>query len=88
MRTAKALARLRRSPAHSRSLARAFAGRLCDKYHNLMSWLVLFPDHCLFLYLDKVHPMHHGVFFFFFFFFLYIYKTEQIKRKEGVKIDR
>ena len=24
----------------SRSLARAFAVRLCDKYHNLMSWLV------------------------------------------------
>ena len=22
-----------------RRLARAFAGRLCDKYHNLMSWL-------------------------------------------------
>ena len=32
VRTAKALARLR-------SLAWAFAGRLCDKYHNLMSWL-------------------------------------------------
>ena len=23
-------------------LARAFAGRLCDKYHNLMSWLKAF----------------------------------------------
>ena len=31
--TAKALARLRR-------LTSAFAGRLCDKYHNLMSWLI------------------------------------------------
>ena len=26
--------------ARMRSLTRAFAGRLCDKYHNLMSWLV------------------------------------------------
>ena len=26
-----------------RRLARAFAGRLCDKYHNLMSWL-LYPS--------------------------------------------
>ena len=33
--TAKALVRLRR-------LAWAFAGRLCDKYHNLMSWLIWF----------------------------------------------
>ena len=24
-----------------RGLARAFAGRLCDKYQNLMSWLKL-----------------------------------------------
>ena len=24
-----------------RMLAWAFAGRLCDKYHNLMSWLIL-----------------------------------------------
>ena len=32
-RTATALARLR-------SLARAFAGRLCDKYHILMGWLI------------------------------------------------
>ena len=32
VRTAKALARLRR-------LTWAFADRLCDKYHNLMSWL-------------------------------------------------
>ena len=36
VRTAKALARMR-------SLAWAFAVRLCDKYHNLMSWLI-----CLF----------------------------------------
>ena len=28
--------------ARMRRLAWAFAGRLCDKYHNLMSWLVLF----------------------------------------------
>ena len=33
VRTAKALTRLRR-------LTWAFAGRLCDKYHNLMSWLI------------------------------------------------
>ena len=26
--------------AQMRRLARAFAGRLCDKYHNLMSWLI------------------------------------------------
>ena len=26
--------------ARIRGLARAFAGRLCDKYHNLMSWLI------------------------------------------------
>ena len=32
MRTAKALARLRR-------IAWAFAGRLCNKYYNLMGWL-------------------------------------------------
>ena len=41
VRTAKALVRLRKwagSP-DSRSLAWAFVGRLCDKYHNLMSWL-------------------------------------------------
>ena len=25
--------------AHLRSLARAFTGRLCDKYHNLVKWL-------------------------------------------------
>ena len=35
VRTAKALARLR-----MRRLAWALAGRLCDKYHNLMSWLI------------------------------------------------
>ena len=34
MRTTKALARLQ-----MHRLAWAFAGRLCDKYHNLMSWL-------------------------------------------------
>ena len=33
VRTAKALARMR-------SLAWAFAVHLCDKYHNLMSWLI------------------------------------------------
>ena len=26
--------------AQMRRLAWAFAGRLCDKYHNLMSWLI------------------------------------------------
>ena len=26
--------------ARMRRLAWAFAGRLCDKYHNLMSWLI------------------------------------------------
>ena len=29
-------------PAQMRRLAWAFAGRLCDKYHNLMSWLKSF----------------------------------------------
>ena len=37
VRTAKALVRLRR-------LAWAFAVRLCDKYHNLMCWLIWFWD--------------------------------------------
>ena len=27
-----------------RRLAWAFAGRLCDKYHNLMSWLIYFDN--------------------------------------------
>ena len=27
--------------ARMRRLAWAFAGRLCDKYHNLMSWLII-----------------------------------------------
>ena len=27
--------------ARIRRLARSFAGRLCDKNHNLMSWLIL-----------------------------------------------
>ena len=35
VRTVKALARLR-----TRRLAWAFAGCQCDKYHNLMSWLI------------------------------------------------
>ena len=35
VRTVKALARLRGRP-----LAWTFAGRLCDKYHNVMSWLI------------------------------------------------
>ena len=30
--------------ARMRKLAWAFAGRLCDKYHNLMSWLI-WQDH-------------------------------------------
>ena len=30
--------------ARMRRLAWAFAGRLCDKYHNHMSWLNLFPN--------------------------------------------
>ena len=29
--------------ARMRRLAWAFAGRLCDKYHNLMSWLKYAP---------------------------------------------
>ena len=28
--------------ARMRGLAWAFAGRLCDKYHNLMSWLIYY----------------------------------------------
>ena len=28
--------------ARMRMLASAFAGHLCDKYHNLMSWLIWF----------------------------------------------
>ena len=30
--------------AQMRRLAWAFAGRLCDKYHNLMSWLIFVTD--------------------------------------------
>ena len=37
VRKAKSLARMRR-------LSWAFAGRLCNKYHNLMSWLTLWPS--------------------------------------------
>ena len=41
-RIAKALVRLRGcETARMRRLAWAFAGGLCDKYHNLMSWLNL-----------------------------------------------
>ena len=29
--------------ARMRRLALAFAGRLCDKYHNAMSWLISWP---------------------------------------------
>ena len=50
MRTAKPLARLRGcsgETARMRRLAWAFAGRLCDKYHNLMSWLILSFRYCL-----------------------------------------
>ena len=39
VRTAKALVRLRR-------LAWAFAGRLCNKYHNLMTWLIYVTCDC------------------------------------------
>ena len=46
VRTAKAL--------HPRSLAWAFAGRLCDKYHNLMSWLIIDAS-LLFRTITKVH---------------------------------
>ena len=28
-------------------LAWAFAGRLCDKYHHLMSWLILYVNRAL-----------------------------------------
>ena len=27
-----------------RKLTRAFAGRICSKYHNLMSWLIVCPE--------------------------------------------
>ena len=50
VRTAKALARLRR-------LAWAFAGRLCDKYHNLMSWLNFV---CLCWDRDQFSTIRHG----------------------------
>ena len=33
-----------RETTRMRRLALAFAGRLCDKYHNLMSWLKLFSN--------------------------------------------
>ena len=32
--------------ARMRRLAWAFAGRLCDKYHNLMSWLKFEQTQC------------------------------------------
>ena len=46
VRTAKALAILPET-AQVRRLAWAFAGRICDKYHNLMSWLISSIDQCL-----------------------------------------
>ena len=40
--------------APMRRLARAFAGCLCDKYHNLMSWLILSQVmYNLFIYLSQ-----------------------------------
>ena len=35
--------------ARMRSLVCAFVGRLCDKYHNLVSWLVSDPAYCCFI---------------------------------------
>ena len=69
VRTAKALARLRR-------LAWAFAGHLCDKYHNLMSWLIsyhlikvnllpkLLLENWWILWLAKVIPTYLNVQYF------------------------
>ena len=39
-----------------RRLAWAFAGRLCDKYHNLMSWLVLYASCVVCLFLIHLVP--------------------------------
>ena len=46
--------------ARMRRLARAFAGRLCDKYHNLMSWLIsLFSFSLSYLYRTVIdHVLH------------------------------
>ena len=46
VRTANALARLRGCAGW---LAWAFAGRLCDKYHKLMSWLIFNDTDCQWL---------------------------------------
>ena len=44
--------------ARMRRLAWAFAGRLCDKYHNLMSWLksASFRRRVFAYYHDMTHP--------------------------------
>ena len=43
-------------------LAWAFAGRLCDKYHNLMSWLKrqfnLSVNDCLSIFKCRIAPLH------------------------------
>ena len=73
-RTAKALARLRicaGSPepslvlrsgetAHMRRLAWAFAGRLFDKYHNLMSWLICLLRWLRFCFIQKQRSAGQG----------------------------
>ena len=52
VRTAKALARMRR-------LAWAIAGCLCDKYHNLMSWLIYFK--ILIFVEENGHKVFEGI---------------------------
>ena len=39
-------------------LAWAFAGHLCDKYHNLVSWLIWLLEDFFFLLLDKNMPRY------------------------------
>ena len=47
--------------ARMRRLARAFAGRLCDKYHNLMSWLKLYIG---MIWCSKKYERRHSEIFF------------------------
>ena len=43
--------------ARMRRLAWAFAGRLCDKYHNLMSWLIVKEKERLLFIIFMISPI-------------------------------
>ena len=47
--------RLWRVCANARRLAWAFSGRLCDKYHNLISWLTSCLVHFYWYHIDEQH---------------------------------